>query len=147
MIVILEHDVKGLGGAGQVHEVKRGYAVNYLIPQGFAVAATKSRVLKLAEQMEAQKSLEAKLAEEAGNLQKEFSGKTFSLAKKVTKAGKLYGSVVEKDIVEVVKESTGHQITANNVKMEHLKELGEFTVTLQFSKDVSCEITVNVTAS
>jgi len=147
MLIILEKDHQGLGKKGDVKDVKKGYALNYLLPNSIASIATEKRVLKLAALIEAQKDQQVKVAEKAGELQKELEGKTFEMKENATKEGKLYGSVSENTVLEVIKEATGHELTVDNIKMDTVKELGEYKITLSFTKDVETEITINVIKS
>ena len=93
MKIILKKEVANLGEAGDVVEVKGGYGLNYLIPQGFAIAATPSALKQLEETKRQRAHKEAKLIADAEALAAKIEAATVKVAVKVSEAGKIYGSV------------------------------------------------------
>jgi|SRR5690554_525916 len=144
MKLILITDVKDLGMAGDVVEVKDGYARNYLLPKKYAVLATRDALKKVGSiKAEADKVRNSRL-EEHKALLAEISEVSLSFTKKADENGNLYGSVSEYDIVDAM-SLKGIKIHRNNVIFEkHIKEIGDFEVQISFGKDLTTTIKVAV---
>ncbi len=145
MEVVLLKEVKRLGKAGEVKRVADGYARNYLIPRGLAVAATEAMIQQMAERnaSAAQREAKAKAAAE---------GKAASLHKvelvfkaKVGESGRLYGSITSADIAEQLSQKLGEEIDKRRVLLEDpIKEVGRFKVEVKLHSDVKITVTVVV---
>ena len=144
--VILRTDVADLGGAGDVVDVKPGYARNYLIPQGLAYSADEGNVRRLeSERQEAQVSMDRQ-KDRAEGLAAELEGRSVSFKVKAGEEGKLFGSVTTVDIAEQL-ASEGVTIDRRDIIMEEpIKELGVFRVPVRLHADVRPELTVWVVA-
>ena len=146
MQVVLIKRVPKLGNEYDVVNVKPGYARNFLFPQKLAVPAATHEV-KRAETMKAKivQKLEV-LLENAKEIAEKLKGKTFTFKKKA-RGEKLYGSIKEKDIVDVLKEQEKVEIKKEMVKIdEPLKTLGEHKVKLQLAEDIELKIKVVIEA-
>ena len=102
MEIILKKDVAKLGLADDIVKVKTGYAVNYLIPQGYAILATPSAKKILAENIRQRAHKEAKLRSDAEALAAKLAGMTVKVAVKVSENGKIYGSVTTMQIADAL---------------------------------------------
>ena len=144
--VILRTDVADLGGAGDVVDVKPGYARNYLIPQGLAYSASEGNVRQLeGERQEAQVSMDRQ-KDRAEGLAAELEGRSVSFKVKAGEEGKLFGSVTTVDIAEQL-ASEGVTIDRRDIILEEpIKELGVFRVPVRLHADVRPELTVWVVA-
>ena len=144
MKLILIKDVKDLGMAGDIITVKSGYGRNYLLPQNYAVMATKDALKKIeAIKAEAEKVRNSKLEEYKSKLEK-LKTVTLTFNRKADENGSLYGSVSEFDIVEAIKEK-GIEINRNNVNIEkHIKEIGDSEVEISFGSDLTATVVVSV---
>ncbi len=144
--VILRTDVADLGGAGDVVDVKPGYARNYLIPQGLAYAASEGNVRRLeGEHQQAQVSLDQQ-KDRAEGLAAELEGRSVSFKVKAGEEGKLFGSVTTVDIAEQL-ANEGVTIDRRDIILEEpIKELGVFRVPVRLHADVRPELTVWVVA-
>ncbi len=144
--VILRTDVADLGGAGDVVDVKPGYARNYLIPQGLAYSASEGNVRRLeSERQEAQVSMDRQ-KDRAEGLAAELEGRSVSFKVKAGEEGKLFGSVTTVDIAEQL-ASEGVTIDRRDIILEEpIKELGVFRVPVRLHADVRPELTVWVVA-
>ena len=100
MEIILKKDVAKLGHADDIVEVKAGYAINYLIPQGFAILATSSAKKMHAENLRQRAHKEAKLRADAEALAAKLAEASVKIAMKVSESGKIYGSVTTAQIEE-----------------------------------------------
>ncbi len=144
--VILRTDVADLGGAGDVVDVKPGYARNYLIPQGLAYSASEGNVRRLkSERQEAQVSMDRQ-KDRAEGLAAELEGRSVSFKVKAGEEGKLFGSVTTVDIAEQL-ANEGVTIDRRDIILEEpIKELGVFRVPVRLHADVRPELTVWVVA-
>ncbi|EAI4447803.1 50S ribosomal protein L9 [Campylobacter lari] len=124
MKILLIKDVKSLGKAGEVKEVKDGYGQNFLIAKGFAKAAT-HEVLK---QYEAEQKKKAEnLRFELANLEKlkeELSKITICIAKPVGANGSLFGGVTKDEIAHALKDQKGIELDKKSLECDTIKELG-----------------------
>jgi large subunit ribosomal protein L9 len=144
--VILRTDVADLGRAGEVVDVKPGYARNYLIPQGLAYSASEGNVRQLeGERQQAQVSMDRQKGRAEG-LAAELEGRSVSFKVKAGEEGKLFGSVTTVDIAEQL-ASEGVTIDRRDIILEEpIKELGVFRVPVRLHADVRPELTVWVVA-
>ena len=102
MQIILKKDVANLGHADDVVTVKTGYAMNYLIPQGFAIAATPSALKQHAETIRQRAHKEAKKVADAQALAASLDAILVKVAAKVSEAGKIYGSITTAQLSEAL---------------------------------------------
>jgi large subunit ribosomal protein L9 len=147
MQVILLERVAKLGQMGDVVDVKRGYARNYLLPQGKALSASEQNIA----QFEAQKAqLEARNLEtrkEAESLADKLNGQQFVVIRQASDGGNLYGSVSTRDAAAVATES-GFSIDRKQVIIRQpIKELGLHEVEVHLHPEVVATIELNVARS
>lgn len=144
MKVILVSNIPNLGKAGDIKEVKKGFAFNYLLPEGLAELATAGMV-KSVEKSLAKRNAEktAKIAELSASMKK-LDGMTFTVSAKA-EDGKLFGSVSAADIVAAAKASD-IEIIDDMIQLEHpIKAVGEYAVKLEAGKS-KATVTVSVVA-
>ena len=140
MKIILKKEVTNLGEAGDVVEVKAGYAQNYLIPQGFAIAATPSALKQLEETKRQRAHKEAKLVADAEALAARIEAVPVKVAVKVSESGKIYGSVTTAQIEEALK-ALGIEVEKKNITIpEEIKALGEYEGTVKCYKAVKAAL-------
>jgi large subunit ribosomal protein L9 len=144
MKVILREDVDGVGNIGDVLEVARGFARNYLIPRNQAVEAT-SRSLKLVEHSKrviAEKAKKEKAALEEHS--KKVSAISVTIPVNVGKDDRLFGSVTSKDIAEAL-ATQGIEVDRRKIQLPHpIKDLGTVKVPIRLHSQVTAEISVTV---
>ncbi len=145
MRVILLEDVQSLGSAGDVVEVKNGYARNYLIPRGLAQPAT-AGLLRQVDQIRS--AAEKRRARELGHAESIASVLRETILEFRARAGeqnRLYGSVTNADIAEAIKEKTGIEIDRRSIRLEKpLRQLGEYDVPVRLMAGVTTQVTVRV---
>lgn len=144
MKVILVSNIKNLGKAGDVKEVKKGFAFNYLLPEGLAELATAGMV-KSVEKSLAKRNAEkaAKITQLSATIQK-LDGMTFTVTAKA-EDGKLFGSVAADDIVAAAKLAD-IEIIDDMIQLEHpIKTVGEHAVKLAAGQS-KATVTVSVVA-
>jgi large subunit ribosomal protein L9 len=144
--VILTKDIAALGTLGAVVDVAKGYARNYLIPQGLAMEATQGALARV-EQMKAKyaqvrgKEQEAALAQVAV-----LEGVSVSIAQRVGEGDRLYGSVTAAMIAEAL-AAQGHDIDRKQLDLEEpIKKLGTYEVAVRLAPEVKASISVEVVA-
>jgi large subunit ribosomal protein L9 len=137
--------IANLGKLGDVVNVKRGYARNYLIPQGKAKWATESAMAEFeSKRAELEKNQAATIAE-AQALAEKLDGLLIQITQKTGAEGKLFGSVTNANIVEAI-NAQGFSIDKSMVSMPEgpLKQVGDHPVTIVLHSDVSAQITVSI---
>ena len=145
MKVILTQELKGKGGEGDVVDVARGYAVNYLFPRRLAMEATAGNLKQLkARKGNIQEREEARLAEASG-LAGKLDGKSVKIEAKVGEGGRLYGSITSTMVTDAIAEQLATDVDRRKIDVHgHIKELGKHVVTVQVYRDVKAEVTVHV---
>ncbi|HZK18120.1 MAG TPA: 50S ribosomal protein L9 [Clostridia bacterium] len=146
MKVILKEDIKGLGKEGDVANVSDGYARNYLIPKGLAVAATSGNIRSLKQLKKTAEKKQEKAIDAAQKLVQKLEGLTVVVNAKVGETGRLFGSVNNKDIAEILRKK--HKIKVDRKKIvlrDPIKELGNYTLTVKLHPKVNTKLNVEVT--
>lgn len=144
MEILLKKDVANLGYAGEIVKVKAGYAVNYLVPQGFATVATESVKKQHAETLRQRAHKEAKLVADAEALAAKLAGQTLKVAVKVSESGKIYGSVTSAQLAEAL-QAAGLDIDKKNITVpSDIKELGTYEAAVKIYKGIKGELKFDV---
>jgi len=134
----------GFGRAGETKEAKSGYARNFLIPNGLATFYAPA----LAKEAQArQKKIEsgtAQMREAQLAMAGRVDGKVITVHAKTSEKGKLFGSVSATQIIKNLAEEYDVVITAKQVKMPAMKEIGEYEVDLELAEDIRAKIKVKV---
>ncbi len=140
--LLLIHNVPDLGQQGDVVEVRRGYASNYLLPQGLATVATdhhKRMVQKHRSQLQA---LEKERQSDLRKRVTEIAKQSITIEANATDDGHLYGSVGAPEIVAALKKS-GTQLNTDQIRLEGpLRELGLYTIKFRLASEVEGELKV-----
>ena len=145
MKIILKKDVHGLGEAGDVVNVKTGYALNYLVPQGYATVGTESALKQHAETLRQRAHKEAKLVADAQALAAKASAVEIKIAAKVGENGKLYGGITTAQVAEIL-AAAGVEIDKRNIELPEIKAVGEFEAKAKCYKGVYADLKVEVVA-
>lgn len=145
MKIILKKEVANLGEAGDVVEVKTGYALNYLVPQGYASVGTPSALKQHAETLRQRAHKEARLVEEAQAVAAKIEAIEVKISAKVGENGKLYGAVTSAQVAEVL-NAAGAEVEKKNITVPEIKELGEFEGKVKCYKGVFATVKINVVA-
>jgi large subunit ribosomal protein L9 len=145
MKVLLTRDIDKLGKAGTVKTVADGYARNYLIPQGLAVYAS-AGALKQAETVrKAEEKRQAALAAEALSVADQLAAVTLTFKARASEAGKLYGSITTKQIVDALERAAGLSLDKRKLDLrEPIRSLGAHTVRVHLATDLNPTFTVVV---
>ncbi|WP_439693186.1 50S ribosomal protein L9 [Curtobacterium sp. SP.BCo] len=146
--LILTHEVSGLGSAGDVVDVKNGYARNYLIPQGFAVAWSKGGEKQVESIRAARAARELATIEEAQDLKMKLENATIQLSVKAGKDGRLFGSVRPTDVADAVQAQGVGSLDKRKVEVPAtIKTVGDHEATVRLREDITAVISLKVVAA
>jgi large subunit ribosomal protein L9 len=147
MKVLLRTDVHGLGRRGDIVVVKSGYARNFLLPSGAALAASSATEVQAASMRKARDIVDAK-SREAAEAQKVLIEKaTLTIEARASANGRLFGSIGETDIVNAIRTATGISLDRHAIFIgEHLKEVGSASATVTLFDGVTAAVNVGVVA-
>lgn len=147
--LILTHDVENLGSAGEVVEVRSGYARNYLVPRGLATAWSKGAQQQIDQMAAARRKREIASIDDARAVRDALqSAAPVTIASKVGANGRLFGSVSTADIAEAVKADLGQTIDRRRVRIaQPIKATGDYTVVVNLHADVNANLKVRVVAA
>ena len=147
MNIILKQDVELLGSKFDVVTVKDGYARNFLIPQGLAVAATTSN-MKVNEEVIRQQAHKANKAKEAADaIATKLEGLKLRIGAKAGENGKIFGSVNSIQLADAI-QGAGYDIDRKQIHLsdDSIKELGAYEATIKLHKEVSVTVKFEVIA-
>lgn len=144
MEVILIKDVENLGYANDIVNVRPGYANNYLIPQGFAKAATVSAKKVLAENLRQRAHKDAKILADAQALAETINNLHLTLTAKAEEE-KIFGAITAADLAAALLEK-GVEVDRKNITVDSVKTLGEFEATVKLHREVKATIKFAVVA-
>ena len=145
MKVILLENIKRIGSIGEVIDVKRGFARNFLISNKKALYASKENI----DQVEKIKSdlgeKDLKKKKEAKEIFEKVNNKIFSIKKLSTENSELYGSVKPTEISKIILETTKLDIKPSLIQLKNeIKALGVFKVKINLHSEVQAEISIKV---
>ena len=148
MKVILLENVKRIGSIGEVIDVKRGFARNFLIANKKALYASKENI-KEVEKIKAELSKkDNEKKKEASQIAEQINGKEYSIQKLSTENNELYGSVKPTEISKLIQEVNKIDIKPSMIQpIEEIKALGKFKVKISLHSEVDAEITINVSSA
>ena len=148
MKVILLENLRKIGSIGDVIDVKRGFARNYLIAKKKALYASKENIKEVEKIKSAlgKKDLEKK--KEAKQIFEKINSQIFSIKKLSTENDELYGSVKPTEISKIILEKTKIDINPSLIQlMNEIKALGTFKVKINLHSEIQAEISINVVAA
>jgi large subunit ribosomal protein L9 len=144
MNVILTENVASLGEIGQVVKVAPGYARNYLLPQGLAMAATGKNIRELDHKKRILALKKEKIRQEMLSFAEKLNQVKVVLRRKVAEEDKLYGSVSSIDVWTALKEQ-GFDLPRKSIQMEQpVKVLGETSVPVRVDTQITAHVTLVV---
>lgn len=146
--VILTHEVSGLGSAGDVVEVKNGYARNYLVPQGFATPWTRGGQKQVDQIKSARAARALHSLEDAQALKAKLESTKVKLTVKAGLGGRLFGSVKTSAVADAVSAAGLGEIDKRKVEFPTpIKSVGDHEVSVRLHDDVTATITLQVIAA
>ena len=145
MKIILLENVKRVGSIGEVIEVKRGYARNFLIANKKALYASKENVTQVEKIKSALSQKDNEKKKEAAQILEQINGKEYSINKLCTENKELYGSVKPTEISKLIQETNKIEIKPSMIQpVREIKSLGKYKVKISLHSAVDAEITINV---
>ena len=146
--LILTNEVSGLGSAGDVVEVKNGYARNYLLPRGFAVLWSKGGEKQVAQIRAAREARALATVEEAQTLKASLEAATIKVAAKAGVGGRLFGTVKTTDVAKAVAAAGLGEIDKRKVEFAApIRTVGAHKATVRLHNDLSATLNLQVVAA
>jgi large subunit ribosomal protein L9 len=145
--LILTQEVTGLGGPGDIVEVKDGYDRNYLVPRGLAISWTRGGEKQVAQIRRGREVREVRDRGQAQELAAQLSALRVTLPARAGQGGRLFGSVTAADVVAAVKTAGGPALDRRRVELPaaHIKTVGSHTVSVRLHPEVVATVAVEVT--
>ena len=148
MKVILLENIKRIGSIGEVIDVKRGFARNYLIANKKALYASKENIIEVEKIKSDLAKKDNDKKNEAQKISEQINNKEYQVKKLSTENDELYGSVKPTEISKLIQEENKIDIKPSMIQpVEEIKSLGKFKVKISLHSEVDAEITVNVTSA
>ena len=148
MKVILLENLKRIGSIGEVIDVKRGFARNFLIANKKALYASKENIKEVEKIKTELSKKDNEKKKEASQIAEQINNKEYSVKKLSTENNELYGSVKPTEISKLIKEENKLDIKPSMIQpVEEIKALGKFKVKISLHSEVDAEISINVSSA
>ena len=148
MKVILLENVKRIGSIGEVIDVKRGFARNFLIANKKALYASKENIKEVEKIKSELSKKDNEKKKQASQIAEKINGKEYFVKKLSTENNELYGSVKPTEISKLIQEENKIDIRPSMIQpVEEIKALGKFKVKISLHSEVDAEITINVSSA
>jgi len=145
MKLILTSDVDALGHRGDVVDVSKGYARNYLLPRNLAIEANEGALGQAERIRDARIEAETRAREEAENIATQLVGSRVVIAARAGDEGQLYGSVGLTDVVEGIKRFTGVELDRDQVELpQPVKSIGLHEIQIKLHPEIEFPLTLDV---
>ncbi len=147
MEIILLEDVEGLGEKGDVANVARGYARNYLLPKRLAEVANAARIDEVRRLMNERKAREARTAEQAVDVAATLNKTVVTIGARAGEGERLYGSITGADVADAIWSARRVRVDKRKIRLEEpIKSLGTFMVDIDVFEGVEASVKVIVVA-
>ncbi|QFG70012.1 50S ribosomal protein L9 [Ornithinimicrobium pratense] len=148
MKIILTQPVTGLGEAGDVVDVKDGYARNFLLPRQVATPWTKGGQKQVDSIKAGREKRALRTAEEAATAKATLESTTVTVTARAGQGGRLFGAVTPSEIAEAIAASGGPQVDKRRIEVRSpIRAVGEHPVHVRLHDEVAVDVTINVVAS
>jgi len=145
--LILTHEVTGVGAAGDIIDVKDGYARNYLLPRGFATAWTTGGQKQVDAIIRARASREVKSLDQAREMKGQLESRSVKVTAKAGSTGRLFGAVSNADIAAAVKAAGGPELDKRKIEVQgHIKMTGSYEALVRLHPEVQAKVSLEVVA-
>lgn len=146
--IILTQEVPGLGSAGDIVEVKDGYARNYLVPRGDAIRWTRGAEKQVDSIKKARAARAVRDLDHAAEIKTKLEAATVPVKVRAGDGGRLFGAVTVTDIASALSESTGEAIDKRTIALGNpIKSLGAHQVSVRLHDEVSATVALNVVSA
>jgi len=147
MEIILLEDVEGIGEKGDLANVSRGYARNYLLPKHLAEVASPGRVEEVRRRMEERKAREVRSADHAQDVAATLNKTVITIGAHAGEGERLYGSVTATDVADAIWDARKVRVDKRKIDLEEpIKSLGTFLVDIDVFEGVRATVKVIVVA-
>jgi len=147
MKVLLRSDIAGVGKKGEIVEVAKGFARNFLFPTGSALVATGGIEAQAASMRKSRALRDAQDKESAQHVAGVLGAATVTISARAGAEGRLFGSVTTTDVAEAVEAQTGAVLDRRKIHLpEPIKSVGTHVIPIRLHSDVDAELTVEVVA-
>jgi large subunit ribosomal protein L9 len=145
MKLILTQEVSGLGGPGDVVEVKSGYGRNYLVPRGLATSWTKGSEKQVTAIRKARQAREIATREDAQKIKQRLEAKPVRLQVKAGTSGRLFGSVTPADVASAITAADGPSVDRRKIELPTpIKTTGDYSANVRLHADVLAKVALRV---
>ena len=145
MKLILKEDISKLGRKGDIVNVAKGYARNFLIPKNMAMVATTKNVTMAEKMQEKRQAVLEESSQLADSIQQALADAHLVIAQNSTDEGTLYAAVTNAQIIESIEKFSTFKLEEDQVIVENqVKEIGLHTVKIQLSSDVNFDVTLEI---
>jgi len=143
MKVVLLEDLPGKGKAGEIKEVSKGYARNFLLPRGLALVATPTVMKQVESSLEREKLEESIDRDKLVELAQQIEGKEIRFRARMGAGERLFGSITAADIAEELSRVIGSVIDKKKIDIEKpFRQTGSYEVAVKLASDIKPQITV-----
>jgi len=143
MKVVFLQDVPGTGRAGEIREVTKGYAKNFLMPRGLALIATPAIMKQVELRLERQKLEESVDREKLVELAQQIEGKEIRFKARLGGGERLFGSITATDVADELSRAIGSVIDKKKIDIEKpFRQTGSYEVAVKLASDIKPKITV-----
>ena len=148
MKVILLENLKKIGSIGEVIDVKRGFARNFLIANKKALYASKENISQVDKIKTDLSKKDNEKKQNAKQIAEKINKKIYEVKKLSTENNELYGSVKPTEISKLIKDVDGQDIKPSMIQpVQEIKSIGKFKVKISLHSEVDAEITINVSSA
>jgi large subunit ribosomal protein L9 len=143
MKVVLLEDLPGRGKAGEIKEVSKGYARNFLLPRGLALLATPTVIKQVESRLEKEKLEESLDRDKLVELAQQIEGREIRFKARLGAGERLFGSITAADVAEELSRAIGSVIDKKKIDIEKsLRKTGSYEVAVKLASDINPQITV-----
>ena len=142
--VILTNEVQGLGSAGDVVDVKNGYARNYLVPQGLATHWTRGSEAQVEQIRKAREARALASVEEAEALKQKLEADKIRIEAKAGTGGRLFGAIKPATVAKAVAEQGLGEVDKRKITVPTIKSTGDYPATIHLHDGVDAEVTLQI---
>jgi large subunit ribosomal protein L9 len=143
MKVVLLEDLPGRGKAGEIKEVSKGYAKNFLLPRGLALLATPTVIKQVESRLEKEKLEEGVDRDKLVELAQQIEGREIRFKARMGAGERLFGSITAADVAEELSRAIGSVIDKKKIDIEKsLRKTGSYEVAVKLASDINPQITV-----
>jgi len=143
MKVVLLEDLPGKGKAGEIKEVSKGYARNFLLPRGLALVATSTVIKQVESNLEKEKLEESTDRDKLVELAQQIEGREIRFKARMGDGERLFGSITAADVAEELSQAIGSVIDKKKIDIEKsLRKTGSYEVVVKLASDLNPQITV-----